>query len=74
MIYGWKEKLNGSHKEYAKPEQIPPIIKFLEEMNEWLYGEGEQSNRGVYVNKINEVKDKISAIQKRYDTFENIRN
>jgi len=28
-IYSWKEKLNGSHREYAKAEEIPGIIEFL---------------------------------------------
>ena len=52
MIYGWKEKLQGAYGEYAKPEDIPPIIAFLESMNEWLYGDGQDSNRGTFVNKI----------------------
>lgn len=43
-------------------------------MNEWLYGDGQESNRGTYTNKINEVKEKINPIQKRYETFEEIRN
>lgn len=43
-------------------------------MNDWLYGDGQESNRGTYVNKINEVKEKINPIQKRYETFEEIRD
>jgi heat shock protein 4 len=39
-IYSWKEKLNNSHKPYAKPESIPDIIAFLEAQNEWLYNDG----------------------------------
>lgn len=30
MAYNWKEKLKGSHKNYAKPEQIPEILALLE--------------------------------------------
>ena len=74
LIYGWKEKLQGPYGEYARPEEIPPIIAFLESMNEWLYGDGQESNCGTYVNKINEVKEKINPIQKRYETFEEIRD
>ena len=43
-------------------------------MNDWLYGDGQESNCGTYVNKINEVKEKINPIQKRYETFEEIRD
>ena len=74
LIYGWKEKLQGPYGEYARPEEIPPIIAFLESMNEWLYGDGQESNRGTFVNKINEVKEKINPIKKQYDKYEEIRN
>ena len=74
MIYGWKEKLQGTYGEYVKPEEIPPIIEFLEAMNEWLYGDGQDSNRGTFVNKINEIKEKVNPIKKQFDKFEDIRN
>lgn len=36
----WKDKINSNYKDFTRPEDIPKIIKFLEEQNEWLYGEG----------------------------------
>lgn len=58
--------MTGSHKEYVKPEEIPAIVKFLEDQNEWLYSEGQNSNRGTYNERINAVKNKISHIAKRH--------
>lgn len=43
-------------------------------MSDWLYGDGQESSKGVFINKINEIKEKIGYIQKRYENFENIRN
>jgi hypothetical protein len=48
LAYNWKEKLNGNYKEFAKPEEIPPIIQFMEQQSEWLYDEGLNSTRGIY--------------------------
>ena len=66
MVYNWKEKIQGSHQAYAVPESIPDILNFLEQMGNWVYDEGQDSNRGVYIEKIDAVKGKIGDIQKRY--------
>jgi heat shock protein 4 len=69
LLYRWKSNLTGSHQEYARPEEIPDIIKFLENENEWLYSDGQNSNRGTYSEKINIVKGKTSHIAKKYENF-----
>ena len=73
LSYTWREKLNGKFQEYTRPEDVAPLLSFLEAMSEWLYGEGQESNRGTYVNKINEVREKVGPVEKRYNTFEEIR-
>ncbi len=70
LSYKWKEKLNGSHKIYAKPESIPEILTLLEQTSEWLYGQGKQSNRGTYNTKIEQVQAKVGDIQNRYDSYQ----
>ncbi len=42
----------------------------MENENEWLYSEGQNSNRGIYNDHISSVKNKVNAIAKRYDNFE----
>jgi molecular chaperone DnaK (HSP70) len=41
MIYNWKEKINGNYREFAKENEVPEILQFLEVQNEWLYNEGQ---------------------------------
>ena len=72
MCYQWKDKIGKSHQEYVKPEDIPPILQLLEQTSNWLYDEGQNANRGTYVDKINQVKAKIDPIQKRYENLEKL--
>lgn len=69
LIYQWKDRLTKSHQQYAKPEEIQPILAFLEETSAWLYDEGQNANRGTYANKIDAVKQKVGPINKRYENF-----
>jgi hypothetical protein len=72
LSYKWKEFLNTTHQEYAKPEDIPAIIKLLEENSEWLYSDGQHSTRGAYTERIDKIKAKINPIKNRYDNFHKI--
>lgn len=69
LIYTWKEKINGNYREFAKQNEIPEILQFLEAQNEWLYNEGQESTRGVYNERISAIKNKIGPVVKRYDNF-----
>ena len=53
MVYTWKEKLAGSHQQYAEPNSIPEILNYLEQVGAWIYDEGQDANRGTYIEKIN---------------------
>lgn len=46
----------------------------MEGENEWLYSDGQNSNRGTYNERINNVKSKVAHILKRYEAFENLNN
>lgn len=64
--------MTSSHKDFTRPEEVQPIIAFLQEQSDWLYEDGVNASRGVYNERISAVKGKIAPIIKRYDTFENI--
>lgn len=59
LTNSWKDKLSSSHAPFAKAEDIPPILAFLQTQNDWLYSEGENSTRGIYSERIEAVKQKI---------------
>lgn len=70
LIYRWKANLAGSHQEYSRPEETSDILAFLEKENEWLYNDGQNSNRGTYNDRINGIKNKVSVVAKRHDNFQ----
>jgi len=72
MCYQWKDKLAKSHQDFCKAEDIPAIMQLLEQTSNWLYDEGQNANRGTYVDRINAVKEKIDPIQKRYENLERL--
>lgn len=72
MVYTWKEKLAGSHQQYAEPNSIPAILQYLEETGNWLYDEGQNASRGTYIEKLDHVRAKVGDIQQRYLAFENL--
>jgi hypothetical protein len=57
----------------VKAEDVPALIQFLESQSEWLYSDGQNSSRGVYNERIEAVKQKVNAIAKRYENFENLK-
>ena len=72
LAYNWKEKLATSHAPYARPEEVPAILAFLDNEREWLYSDGQNANRGTYNEHIAAVKAKVAHIAKRYDGKEHL--
>jgi molecular chaperone DnaK (HSP70) len=70
LTFTWKEKLGSSHQEFARPEETKDIISFLDNEREWLYNDGQNSNRGTYSDHINSVKNKVNKVAKRYEGLE----
>lgn len=46
------------------------FMKQLNDMEEWLYGEGEEATKSVYVSKLGELEKIGAPIVKRYREFE----
>jgi molecular chaperone DnaK (HSP70) len=70
LIYNNKEKLGSSYKNFVKPEDVPNLLAILERANTWLYDEGQNSSRGMYVEKIEELKPHFEPIARRYQLAE----
>ena len=73
LIYNSKEKLSSSYKPFVKPEDVPALLAHLERVNTWLYDEGQNSSRGMYVEKIDELKPHFDPIARRYQQAEDLK-
>lgn len=55
-IYDLRTKIGGSYRDFVEPKSIEMIEKKLVEMEDWLYGEGEDTTKSVYLAKLEELK------------------
>ncbi|KAL6779903.1 HSP70E [Auxenochlorella protothecoides x Auxenochlorella symbiontica] len=55
-IYGLRNALRGSHAAFETEARVTSILAALEDAENWLYEEGEEESRGVYVAKLAELR------------------
>jgi len=56
--YSMRDKLSGELGNYGVQAEVAQLIADLEAVRDWLYGDGEDQTKGVYV-------EKLKALQKR---------
>jgi heat shock protein 4 len=70
LIYNSKEKLGSIFKDFVEASKVPEILQKLDAANDWLYSEGQHSTRGMYTQKLDELKPLINPIAKRYQSHQ----
>ncbi len=69
LVYDIRGKLGGVYADYVKPNDSTTIQNLLKENEEWLYGAGSNSSKGVYSSKIDEVRKVAGPLITRYNEF-----
>ncbi|GAM25786.1 hypothetical protein SAMD00019534_089610 [Acytostelium subglobosum LB1] len=64
-IYDMRAKLNGELKEYATAEESSLLTSMLTNAEDWLYADGEDATKSVYVAKFEELDNVGGPIIKR---------
>ncbi|XP_073007199.1 heat shock 70 kDa protein 15-like [Typha latifolia] len=65
-VYDMRNKLYDKYKEFATPSEKEELIGKLQEVENWLYEDGEDETKGVYVSKLEELKKQGDPIEERY--------
>ncbi|XP_072899946.1 heat shock protein 105 kDa-like isoform X2 [Hemitrygon akajei] len=65
-IYDLREKLNGQFEKFVSSKDLEDISLLLSETENWLYEDGEDQVKQVYVDKLLELKKLGTPIQERY--------
>lgn len=65
-IYDLRAKLDEQYSEFASDEEKTNIKAKLEATEDWLYEEGEDTTKGVYVAKIDEIRAMAGPIVQRH--------
>ncbi|KAF6220561.1 hypothetical protein HO133_002994 [Letharia lupina] len=65
-IYELRSKIDDQYSEHASDEEKSKLKEKLEQSEDWLYDEGEDATRGVYVAKMDEIRFVAGPIVGRY--------
>ncbi|KAI0021253.1 heat shock protein Hsp88 [Xylariomycetidae sp. FL0641] len=65
-IYDLRNKLDEQYAEFASEEEKEKIKAKLTESEDWLYEEGEDTTKAVYIAKIDEIRAMAGPITQRY--------
>ncbi|KAM0511279.1 hypothetical protein ACHAPE_010023 [Trichoderma viride] len=66
FIYDLRAKLDEQYAEHGSEEEKSEIKAKLESTEDWLYDEGDDASKGVYVSKIEEIRALALPITNRY--------
>lgn len=72
LIINSKDKLTSTYKNFVNPADVPKLLETLEKANEWLYSDGQNASRGLYLEKIDALKPSIEPIARRYHQAEQL--
>jgi len=67
FIYELKEKITGIYAEFCSDDEKAKVNAKLEAIEDWLYDEGDDTTKAVYVSKIEEIRSVAGPIIQRYN-------
>ncbi|KAI4243851.1 MAG: hypothetical protein L6R40_003233 [Gallowayella cf. fulva] len=65
-IYELRGKIDDQYSEFASEEEKTKLKEKLEQSEDWLYDEGDDATRGIYVAKMDEIRFVAGPIVGRY--------
>lgn len=69
-LYDIRSKIEGSYEKFASEQEKAQLSKKISETENWLYGEGEESTKGVYVSRLQDIKSIGGPITERAREYE----
>jgi len=68
-VYDMRNKLQGKYQEFVTDSEREGFTAKLQEVEDWLYEDGEDETKGVYIAKLEELKKQGDPIEERYKEF-----
>ncbi|PSR96115.1 Heat shock 70 protein [Actinidia chinensis var. chinensis] len=65
-VYDMRNKLHDKYQEFVINSEREDFTAKLQEVEDWLYEEGEDETKGVYIAKLDELKKQGDPIEERY--------
>ncbi|BAT98525.1 Heat shock protein [Vigna angularis] len=68
-VYDMRNKLNDKYQEFVIASEREDFTAQLQEVEDWLYDEGEDEAKGVYIAKLEQLKKQGDPIEGRYREY-----
>uniref|UniRef100_A0A7N0UWN3 Uncharacterized protein n=1 Tax=Kalanchoe fedtschenkoi TaxID=63787 RepID=A0A7N0UWN3_KALFE len=68
-VYDMRNKLYDKYQDFVTEADRDALISKLQEVEDWLYEDGEDETKGVYVAKLEELKKQGDPIEERFKEF-----
>ncbi|KAM8975771.1 heat shock protein 105 kDa [Pelodytes ibericus] len=65
-VYEFRDKLSGPYRKFVCEQDLSRFLQLLTETEDWLYEDGEDQPKRVYIEKLDELKKLGAPIQLRY--------
>jgi heat shock protein 4 len=69
-MYNMRDKLKTQYREFVPEQERESFLKALDDLDVWLYDDGEDATKSVYVEKLAEFKKRSDPIVYRYNEAE----
>jgi len=70
FVYGTRDKMYSQYDQFATDAEKENISSILTKTEDWLYEDGENESKQVYINKLDELKKLVGTIVTRYNEAE----
>jgi len=71
LVYALRDKLYTTYENFVQEVEKTNLSKTCDEIEDWLYGDGEDQPKNVYVERKSNLDAVIAPIRHRYTEFEN---
>ncbi|CAN4084864.1 unnamed protein product [Withania somnifera] len=68
-VYDMRNKLSDKYQEFVTDSEREPFIAKLQEVEDWLYEDGEDETKGAYIARLEELKKQGNPIEQRYKEY-----
>ncbi|XP_020226409.1 heat shock 70 kDa protein 14 [Cajanus cajan] len=68
-VYDMRNKLNDKYQEFVTAQEREDFTTKLQQVEDWLYEDGEDETKGVYIAKLEELKRQGDPIEGRYKEY-----
>ncbi|XP_008793460.2 heat shock 70 kDa protein 14-like [Phoenix dactylifera] len=65
-VYDMRNKLHDKYQDFVTASEKDELIAKLQDVEDWLYEDGEDETKGVYVAKLEELRKQGAPIEERY--------